>query len=148
MIEERTKECRGDPTWSPRRGRPHRAASTTIILGLALFSAAPAAADGTPDGQELAKQYCSACHRVAADQPPPPAVLVDTGSGPEEFQAPSFRIIATRAERTADELRGKIQAPHYPMREQKFLPEELEAIIAYILSLGPPGSEESDWPLP
>jgi len=39
----------------------------------------------------------------------------------------------------------RVKAPHYPMREQKFLPEELEAIIAYILSLGTPGSTETDW---
>lgn len=122
--------------------------SAMTLAAAALLAAAPTAADGTPDGQDLARQYCSACHRVAADQAPPPAVLVDTGSGPEEYQAPSFRIIATRAERSADELRDKIQAPHYPMREQQFLPEELEAIIAYILSLGPLGSEETDWPLP
>jgi len=118
-----------------------------ILSALLLLAAAPAAADGltAEEGKGLAQQYCIACHRVTAEQVPPPNVLVDTGAGPEEYEAPSFRRIATRAERTADELRQKIQAPHYPMREQKFLPEELEAIIAYILSLGTPGSTETDW---
>lgn len=119
-----------------------------LLGGLTVLAfTAPVAADGltAADGKGLAQQYCTACHRVTAEQAPPPKVLVDTGSGPEEYEAPSFRRIATRAERTADELREKIQAPHYPMREQKFLPEELEAIIAYILSLGTPESVETDW---
>lgn len=120
-----------------------------LVLGAAVtFAVPPASADGAADGQDLARQYCSACHRVAAEQAPPPAVLVDTGSGPEEYRAPSFKIVATRAERASEELREKIQAPHYPMREQKFLPEELDAIVAYILSLGEPAGTETDWPLP
>jgi mono/diheme cytochrome c family protein len=105
-----------------------------LLCAAALVAvAAPAAAEES--GRDLARQYCAACHRVSAEQAAPPNVVVETGTGPEEYAAPSFRRIAARAERSADRLREKIEAPHYPMREQQFVPEELEAIVAYILSL-------------
>src|SRR5215813_3481056 len=114
------------------------------VLAIAILSAgAPAAQAGgltAADGKALAQQYCSACHRVAQEQAQPPDVVVDTGSGPETYQAPSFAQIATRPDRTEAELRRLIQNPHYPMREQQFIPEELEAIIAYIRSLRAPGA--------
>jgi len=115
-----------------------------MLLALAALAAgaAPAYAGGltAADGKALAQQYCSACHRVAQEQAQPPDVVVDTGSGPETYQAPSFAQIATRPDRTEAELRRLIQNPHYPMREQQFIPEELEAIIAYIRSLRAPGA--------
>jgi hypothetical protein len=86
-------------------------------------------------GQALAQDYCSACHRVSAQQAPPPKVTVNTGAASEEYEAPSFRQIAVRPGRNATYLRTFIQAPHYPMREQMFIPEELERIVDYILSL-------------
>jgi cytochrome c len=115
---------------------------TWICLGLLV--SATARADGSPAeaGQALAQDYCSACHRVSAEQAPPPKVTVDTGSGPEEYEAPSFRQVAARPGRDADYLRTFIQAPHYPMREQLFIPEELEQIVTYILSLKAAGGTE------
>jgi|SRR5215468_795950 len=117
------------------------------VLAIAILSAgAPAAQAGgltAADGKTLAQQYCSACHRVAPEQAQPPDVVVDTGSGPETYQAPSFARIAARPDRTAAEVRQRIQSPHYPMREQQFIPEELDAIVAYILSLRAPGA--ADW---
>lgn len=119
-----------------------------MLLALAALTVgvAPAHAGGltAADGKALAQQYCSACHRVAQEQAQPPDVVVDTGSGPESYQAPNFAQIAARPDRTEAELRKRIQNPHYPMREQQFIPEELDAIIAYILSLRGSGAA-GDW---
>ncbi len=117
-----------------------------------LVTAAIVAADGTAaaagataaDGKSLAQQYCTACHRVTQEQAQPPDVMVDTGSGPETFQAPSFARIAARPDRTEAQLRERILNPHFPMRAQQFIPEELDAIVAYILSLRAPGATV-DW---
>jgi hypothetical protein len=70
-------------------------------------------------------------------------VIVDTGVGSEDYEAPSFRQVAVRPGRDADYLRTFIQAPHYPMREQMFIPEELEQIVIYILSLK--GAANAEW---
>ena len=109
----------------------------TLVSALAMEVAA--AAENA--GRELATSYCGACHRVSAEQAPTSKVTVDKGSGIQEFEAPSFRQIAARAGRDAEYLRAFIQAPHYPMREQLFIPEELDQIVSYILSLKADGGE-------
>jgi hypothetical protein len=117
---------------------------TTILMRTALkvalgtlVIAMPAQADPMTDdaGLELAASYCGACHRVSPEQQPKPKFIVETEDGFQEFDVPSFRQIALRPGRDADYLRTFIQAPHYPMREQLFIPEELDQIISYILSL-------------
>jgi cytochrome c len=115
-----------------------------ICLVPMMALAGPSWGDGSPEqlGQTLAREYCSACHRVSVDQAPPPKVTVNTDVGSEEYQAPSFRQIAVRPGRNASYLRTIIQAPHYPMREQMFIPDELEEIVAYILSLKATGGDE------
>jgi mono/diheme cytochrome c family protein len=102
-----------------------------LAAALGLGSQQALAAD---DGRSLAQQYCSACHQVTKEQALPPNVVVDTGTGPEEFEAPSFAAIA-RKDRGEAALRDRILHPYYPMREQQFVPEELDAIVAYILAL-------------
>jgi hypothetical protein len=72
---------------------------------------------------------------VSSEQEAKPKFIVDTGAGLQEFDVPSFRQIAIRPGRDAAYLRTFIQAPHYPMREQLFIPEELDQIVSYILSL-------------
>ena len=117
---------------------------TWICFAVLVSATVAARADGSPEeaGHALAQDYCSACHRVSAEQAPPPKVTVDTGSGSEEYEAPSFRQVAARPGRDAAYLRAFIQAPHYPMREQLFIPKELEQIVTYILSLK---ADEGDW---
>lgn len=125
-------------------GNVIRAILVTAAFASAEGRAAAAAGLTVADGKSLAQQYCTACHRVAKEQARPPDVVVDTGSGPETFQAPSFARIAARPDRTESQLRERILNPHYPMREQQFIPEELDAIVAYILSLRAPGAG-ADW---
>jgi mono/diheme cytochrome c family protein len=129
---------------SDEMNRPMRLMLTWICFAVLLSATAAVRADGLSEeaGQALAREYCSACHRVSAEQAPPPKVTVDTGSGSEEYEAPSFRQVAARPGRDADYLRTFIQAPHYPMREQLFIPEELEQIVTYILSLKTAGGTE------
>jgi mono/diheme cytochrome c family protein len=64
-----------------------RLMSTWICLG-PLVSATQANGSSEESGRVLAQAYCSACHRVSAEQTPPPEVTVDTGSGFEEYEAP------------------------------------------------------------
>ena len=108
----------------------------TVCLGM-LVLAMPARADSPSEvaGRELAANYCGACHRVSPEQDPKPKFIVDTDVGLQEFDVPSFRQIALRPGRDADYLRTFVQAPHYPMREQLFIPAELDQIVSYILSL-------------
>jgi len=116
-----------------------------------MIAAVPIAQSGTAatltadDGKSLAQQYCSACHRVTQAQPPPQPVAVDTGSSSEEYVAPSFRSIAARRDLTNAQLRDKVLRPHYPMREQLFIAEELDAILAYIVSLRATAGSAVDW---
>jgi len=116
------------------------AIAAAMLIGLTA-SLALADGDAATDGVALATEYCSACHRVKAEQPQPPAVIIDESTSQEAIPAPSFREIAQRPGRDADYLRALIQAPHFPMPEQQYIPEELDAIIAYITSLkDSPGS--------
>src|SRR4030095_3132842 len=119
-----------------RTGEPWmRLKTKSRALGLLQTALSPSVmADDSPNqsGLVLAQEYCSACHRISAEQTPPAKVIVETGVGTEEYEAPSFRQIAARPGRDANYLRTFIRAPHYPMREQMFIPEELEEIVNYL----------------
>ena len=86
-------------------------------------------------GASLARDACSACHQVSPRQTPPAPVF-----DPDQqatVPAPSFMKIARDRRKDAAYLRRVITRPHYPMREQSFDQDDLDAIIAYILSLRP-----------
>jgi len=83
-------------------------------------------------GRERAVAYCSACHQVTKEQAQPAPVPY-----PEEnadVVTPSFHAIAIKYEGRETELREFIKAPAHPMKEQEFLKEDLDAIVAYIRS--------------
>ncbi|MEJ0028338.1 MAG: c-type cytochrome [Rhizomicrobium sp.] len=105
-------------------------------LGLTLVFATAAAA-GMPDaarGRGLAIEACSACHQVTARQPrPAPVADPDTA---EAVAAPSFAAIGGKFRHDAAGLRAFILAPDHPMREQRFVPRDLDDIVAYIRALG------------
>jgi mono/diheme cytochrome c family protein len=86
-------------------------------------------------GETLARDACSACHQVSLRQKPPPPVFdQDEQAG---VRAPSFMVLARDPRKNATYLRKVITRPHYPMREQSFDKDDLDAIIAYIRSLRP-----------
>lgn len=49
--------------------------------------------------------------------------------------ARSFMDIVADSAKDAAYLRNVIVRPHYPMKEQRFTPEDLEMVVAYMLSL-------------
>jgi mono/diheme cytochrome c family protein len=114
-------------------------AGVTAALVAAAGRAAAAPADRVAEGAALARDACSACHQVSPRQKPPPAVYDPDQAA--NVPAPSFMKIARDRRKTAAYLRQVITRPHYPMREQSFDPNDLDAIIAYIQSLRPAPSQ-------
>jgi len=97
------------------------------ILAAAAACSAPALAQAPPDpraGERLARQWCASCHLVATDQATP---APDT--------APTFASIAARPSITANALRVMIQLPYPRMPQLPLTRQEVEHIIAYIVSL-------------
>jgi len=107
------------------------------MIVMSIGPVAVAATEAAPEhisGRDLAKEACSACHQVTAEQSRPPLVAnPDEGS---KIRAPSFMEIAKLCLAEGD-LRAKITNPHYPMREQLFMPVDVDALARYIRSLAP-----------
>lgn len=87
-------------------------------------------------GEQIARQICSACHIVAADQQFPP-LLRDA--------APGFSAIANRPATTAKSLQRFITATHWDtktipmsMPNPMLMPDQVLAVSRYILSLRKP----------
>lgn len=100
-----------------------------IALALAPAWAAKAAfAQENPDaataGRRLALQLCSGCHFVAPGQRVPMSV-----------NAPPFQAIANDPDTTEFRLRNALRVPHPVMPTLILSPEEVEDVVAYILSL-------------
>jgi len=86
-------------------------------------------------GRQVAELVCGACHLVIKDQEFPPFLKVHT---------PSFYEIATQPGINPGTLRRFITTTHWDeksipmtMPNQELTPEELSAVVAYILSLRP-----------
>jgi len=112
----------------------HGPIAIVALAAAVLFSSGAAAAPPVAlRGRTLAIQACSACHQVTETQSPSAPVLnPDTL---EHVPAPSFAEIAHKYGRNTKALRAFIRAPAHPMREQQFLPHDLDAIVVYIRSL-------------
>jgi mono/diheme cytochrome c family protein len=98
-----------------------------MALAALVGAAAPAAAQQQPNprvGERLARQWCASCHLVAADQ-----------RAPAPDVAPPFGSIAARPQASAGALRTIIQMPYPRMPQIALSRDEVEHIIAYILSL-------------
>lgn len=98
-----------------------------FVAAAALGAANPAAAQQQPNarvGERLARQWCASCHLVASDQRTP---APDT--------APPFASIAARPGATPGALRTIIQMPYPRMPQIALTRDEVEHLIAYILSL-------------
>ncbi|MCX8135069.1 MAG: cytochrome c [Roseococcus sp.] len=96
---------------------------------LGVLVATPAAAQGPApaligEGQRLAQQWCANCHAVAPGQRPP------AGDA-----AASFPAIAALPSTTEMSLRVFLQTPHAAMPDYRLSRAELDAVVAYILSL-------------
>ena len=94
---------------------------------IALAAISPAGAQQQPNartGERLAHQWCASCHLVASDQRTP---APDT--------APPFASIVARPNVTAGVLRNIIQMPYPRMPQIALSRDEVEHIVAYILTL-------------
>ena len=98
-----------------------------FAAGAAALLCDPASAQQQPNaraGERLARQWCASCHLVASDQRTP---APDT--------APPFASIAARPGATPGALRTIIQMPYPRMPQIALTRDEVEHVIAYILSL-------------
>ena len=102
------------------------------VLVLIAACSAASAADNPRNGERLAKEWCTVCHRTAPDQP-----TTDTNA-----EAPSFMAIAANREKDADYLLAFMQQQKLPMTTFRFDEPELRDIVAYILRLRPAGNGE------
>lgn len=96
-----------------------------VLLVAVAVGSGPAAANDPVAGRKLAVSLCSGCHLVAPDQ-----------SGPVSDGVPAFAALARDKRKTDDSLRAFVLDPHPPMPRVQLTATELDAIVAYIRSLG------------
>jgi cytochrome c len=73
-------------------------------------------------GRELARTWCTSCHVVDVE-----------GEGTDA--GPALPALLGDGQRTEDELRGWLAAPHPPMPDFALTRQEIENIVAYLQSL-------------
>ncbi len=93
-----------------------------FVLPFSVFASHAYAAGDAAQGETLSEEICSRCHNV------------EPGAPFKEFP-PSFASIAVY--RAAEDIRWKIIAPplHTGMPQFYLTPDEIQHIIAYIISL-------------
>lgn len=106
----------------------------SLILAVVVVTAAAAdeANDQIVRGAGIVQEHCSRCHAVGpADES-------------THKDAPPFRFVVQKypPETLAEALAEGIMVRHPDMPVFVFKPEEIEAIIAYLATLGPPVSGE------
>ncbi len=75
-------------------------------------------------GRRIAQTWCANCHRVGP-----------SGPGATTDVAPAFAVIASMPSTTALSLRVFLQTPHANMPDYRLSRDQLDDVIAYILSL-------------
>jgi len=106
---------------------PQPVRRATLAAALAAITLSAHAQDGDiAAGHSFARNACSACHLVDAQQHRPPWRI---------FIGPAFRNIANARDITATALRDVLAKSHPKMPDPVVTPEQLADVIAYILSL-------------
>ena len=96
-----------------------------LAAAIVILAAPPAGAQGDPEvGRELARTWCISCHVVDLE-----------GRGADA--GPALPALLGDRQRTEDELRGWLAAPHPPMPDFALSRQEIEDITAYLQSLRP-----------
>ena len=94
-----------------------------LLAVIVMTAAAPVRAQGDPDvGRELALRWCTGCHVVDLE-----------GHGADA--GPALPALLGDGQRTSDELRGWLAAPHPPMPDFDLSRQEIDDIVAYLESL-------------
>ena len=100
----------------------------SLPAGVVVVMAGIALAQGrAPDpalGEILAKQWCAQCH------------VVDEGATPGADAGPPFTALARDPRKTASVLRGFLHEPRQPMLPLALTKQDIDDLVAYILSLG------------
>ena len=100
---------------------------TTLVAALAATALSAYAQDGDiAAGHSFAREACSACHVVEAEQQHLPRRI---------FIGPAFRNIAKTPGMTGPALRLFLTTSHPKMPNPIVTPEQMADVIAYILSL-------------
>jgi len=103
-----------------RRSDVVRVAPVAVIV---ICAVGPARAQGDVEvGRVLVQRWCTSCHVVDYE-----GHGVDAG--------PALPALLGDGQRTEDELRGWLAAPHPPMPDFDLSRQEIEDIIAYLASL-------------
>lgn len=102
-------------------------AALLTTAALAASARAETQADFVAAGLALAKANCGRCHALGLDDASP------------HKDAPPFRLVAERypSENLAEALAEGIVSGHPDMPVYVFRPDEIEAFLAYLDSLGP-----------
>ncbi|MBR0673939.1 c-type cytochrome [Neoroseomonas soli] len=102
-----------------------RALAVAMLFAGAALPAAAQTEPGDPRaGLRLSATWCANCHQVAPG-----------GPGPSTDAAPTFRSIAQMASTTSMSLRAYLQTPHPSMPDYRLTREELDDVVAYLLTL-------------
>jgi mono/diheme cytochrome c family protein len=102
--------------------------SSGCVLALALVGlAGPASAQDRTDvsrGHALAQAWCADCHSIEPD-----------GAAGAYEMPPSFGSFANNPEITETALKAYLQSTHPVMPQVKLTADEIDEVVAYILSL-------------
>ena len=103
-----------------------RGLAVLLLLAGASMPALAQTEPGDPaSGLRLATTWCATCHQVAPGAP-----------GPAGDAAPTFRSIARMPSTTSMSLRVFLQTPHPNMPDFHLSREEMDDVVAYVISLG------------
>ena len=96
------------------------------VAAIVIAATLPARAQGDPErGRLLTRTWCASCH-----------VVDQEGRGTDA--GPALPALLGDGQRTSDELRGWLAAPHPPMPNFDLTRQEIEDIVAYLESLAQP----------
>ena len=96
------------------------------IFAASMHAAKAQDVSGNPEaGGAYAREVCSPCHAVTAEQASQRTIAV----------APDFQAIANTSGMTATALRAFLQTPHPKMPNLILTPEQSADVIAFLLSL-------------
>ena len=97
----------------------------SILAASTLPANAQEASGDSEAGRGYAREVCSPCHAVTAEQATQRMIAI----------APDFQTIANTAGMTATALRAFLQTPHPKMPNLILSPEQSADVISFVLSL-------------
>lgn len=100
----------------------HVVTAALVVLATSFPAAAQEASDPATGGA-LAQRWCSGCH------------LVDAQQARANDAAPPFAAIAAAPATSSASLHAFLSMPHAPMPDLKLSGQQIDNVVAYILSL-------------